>query len=111
MNYLLNSSFGNLLTYRGDCFGFLFNLIQIQELKMNEPNRAVLLAVSDLKKIAEVLRKNQEFQLAELIEDYINLPPSNKCCESNADDLNRIIRNTITVGDLMRLILKLFGDF
>lgn len=80
-------------------------------MKMNNPNRAILLAVSDLKKIAEVLRKNKEFQLAELIEDYINLPPSRNCCESKADDLNRIIRNTITVADLMRLLMKLLGDF
>lgn len=77
---------------------------------MNEPNRAVLLAVSDLKKIAEVLKKNEEFELAQLIEEYINLPPSNNCCESKTDEMNRIIRNTITVADLMRLLLKLFSD-
>jgi len=77
---------------------------------MNQQNQAVLLAVSDLKKIAEVLRKNEEFQLAELIEDYINLPPSSNCGESKADEQNRIIRNTITVADLMRLLLKLFFD-
>ena len=40
---------------------------------MNNPNRAILLAVSDLKKIAEALRTNKEYELAELVEDYINL--------------------------------------
>lgn len=80
-------------------------------MNMKEQNQVVLLAVSDLKKIAEVLRKNQEFQLAELVENYINLPPSSNCCESKADEMNRYIRNTITVADLMRLLLKLFGDF
>ena len=43
---------------------------------MNNPNRAILLAVSDLKKIAEALRTNKEYELAELVEDYINLSPS-----------------------------------
>jgi hypothetical protein len=79
-------------------------------MNMNKPNRAVLLAVSDLKKIAEVLRKNEEFQLAELIEDYINLPPSCDSSKSKSDDLNRIIRNTITIADLMRLLMKFFHD-
>ena len=34
---------------------------------MNNPNRAILLAVSDLKKIAEALRKNEEHELAEKV--------------------------------------------
>lgn len=77
---------------------------------MNEPNRAILLAVSDLKKIAEALRKNKEHELAELVEDYINLPPSNDSSKSPSDDLNRIIKNSITILDLMRLLMKLFND-
>lgn len=77
---------------------------------MNEQNRAVLLAVSDLKKIAEVLRKNKEFQLAELIEDYINLPSSNKSDKDKSDDLNRMIRNGITIADFIRLLAKFFND-
>lgn len=109
--YFLDSSFGNLLTYRGDCFGFLFNLSIRKGMIMKEQNQAVLLAVSDLKKIAEVLRKNQELQLAELVEEYINLPPPSTPCESKADELNRYIRSTTTVADLMRLLLELFGNF
>ena len=77
---------------------------------MNNPNRAILLAVSDLKKIAEALRKNKEYELAELVEDYINLPPSNDSSKSQSDDLNRIIRNGTTVLDLIRLLAKLFID-
>lgn len=77
---------------------------------MNNPNRAILLAVSDLKKIAEALRKNEEHELAELVEDYINLPTSNDSSKSQSDDLNRIIRNGTTVLDLMRLLAKLFID-
>ncbi|MEL4296822.1 hypothetical protein [Acinetobacter ursingii] len=78
---------------------------------MNEQNRAILLAVNDLKKIAEVLRKNKEFQLAELIEDYINLPSSNNSNKDKSDDLNRMIRNGITVADFIRLLAKFFNDF
>jgi hypothetical protein len=78
---------------------------------MNNPNRAILLAVSDLKKIAEALRKNEEHELAELVEDYINLPPSSDSSTSQSDDLNRIIRSGTTVLDLMRLLAKLFIDF
>jgi hypothetical protein len=77
---------------------------------MNNPNRAILLAVSDLKKIAEALRKNEEHELAELVEDYINLPTSNDSSKSQSDDLNRIIRNGTTVLDLMRVLAKLFID-
>jgi hypothetical protein len=77
---------------------------------MNNPNRAILLAVSDLKKIAEALRKNKEHELAELVEDYINLPTSNDSSKSQSDDLNRIIRNGTTVLDLIRLLAKLFID-
>ncbi|HIQ27613.1 MAG TPA: hypothetical protein EYH42_03850 [Sulfurovum sp.] len=77
---------------------------------MNNPNRAILLAVSDLKKIAEALRKNEEHELAELVEDYINLPTSNDSSKSQSDDLNRIIRNGTTVLDLIRLLAKLFID-
>ena len=77
---------------------------------MNKPNRAILLAVSDLKKIAEALRKNEEHELAELVEDYINLPTSNDSSKSQSDDLNRIIRNGTTILDLMRLLAKLFSD-
>ena len=78
---------------------------------MKEQNQAVLLAVSDLKKIAEVLRKNQEFQLAQLVEDYINLSPSTNCYKSNDDDAYRIIKYSTTVIDLMNLLAKLLGDF
>ena len=77
---------------------------------MNNPNRAILLAVSDLKKIAEALRTNKEYELAELVEDYINLPPSNDSSKSQSDDLNRIIRNGTTILDLMRLLAKLYSD-
>ena len=77
---------------------------------MNKPNRAILLAVSDLKKIAEALRKNKEYELAELVEDYINLSPSSDSSKSQSDDLNRIIRNGTTILDLMRLLAKLFSD-
>lgn len=78
---------------------------------MSEQNQVILLAVSDLKKIAEVLRKHEEIQLAELVEEYINLPPPSNSCESKADELNRYIRSTTTVADLMRLLLELFGNF
>ena len=77
---------------------------------MNNPNRAILLAVSDLKKIAEALRKNEEHELAELVEDYRNLPTSSDSSKSQSDDLNRIIRNGTTVLDLIRLLAKLFID-
>ena len=77
---------------------------------MNNPNRAILLAVSDLKKIAEAVRTNKEYELAELVEDYINLPTSNDSSKSQSDDLNRIIRNGTTILDLMRLLAKLFSD-
>ena len=75
---------------------------------MNNPNRAILLAVSDLKKIAEALRTNKEYELAELVEDYINLSPSSDSSKSQSDDLNSIIRNGTTILDLMRVLAKLF---
>lgn len=78
---------------------------------MSEQNRVIRLAVNDLKKIAEVLRKNEEIQLAELVEEYINLPPPSNSCESKVDELNRYIRSTTTVADLMQLLLELFGNF
>ena len=77
---------------------------------MNKPNRAILLAVSDLKKIAEALRTNKEYELAELVEDYINLSPSSDSSKSQSDDLNSIIRNGTTILDLMRVLAKLFID-
>ncbi|MFH7055326.1 hypothetical protein ACHV9U_18325 [Acinetobacter johnsonii] len=77
---------------------------------MNNPNRAILLAVSDLKKIAEALRTNKEYELAELVEDYINLSPSSDSSKSQSDDLNSIIRNGTTILDLMRVLAKLFID-
>ena len=77
---------------------------------MNNPNRAILLAVSDLNKIAEALRTNKEYELAELVEDYINLSPSSDSSKSQSDDLNSIIRNGTTILDLMRVLAKLFID-
>ena len=40
---------------------------------MNVEQETILLAVNDLKKIAEVLRKHKEFQLVEIIDEYIKI--------------------------------------
>jgi len=80
---------------------------------MNVEQETILLAVNDLKKIAEVLRKHKEFQLAEIIDEYIK---NSSVLESpsNQDfpvDLHKFVNTSFNLLKLMEILEKIFNDF
>lgn len=80
---------------------------------MNVEQETILLAVNDLKKIAEVLRKHKEFQLAEIIDEYIK---NSSVLEnpSNQDfpvDLYKVVNTSFNLLKLMEILEKVFNDF
>ncbi|EGY5282658.1 hypothetical protein ACEWUY_002191 [Acinetobacter baumannii] len=80
---------------------------------MNVEQETILLAVNDLKKIAEVLRKHKEFQLAEIIDEYIK---NSSALEnpSNQDfpvDLYKVVNTSFNLLKLMEILEKVFNDF
>lgn len=74
---------------------------------MNVEQETILLAVDDLKKIAEVLRKHKEFQLAEEIEEYLEI--SSK--RSSVIDLNKIANASLNVLRIIEVLGKIISDF
>ncbi|MDC5255059.1 hypothetical protein OHW91_13650 [Acinetobacter baumannii] len=80
---------------------------------MNVEQETILLAVNDLKKIAEVLRKHKEFQLAEIIDEYIKNSPVLES-PSNQDfpvDLHTVVNTSFNLLKLMEILEKIFNDF
>lgn len=80
---------------------------------MNVEQETILLAVNDLKKIAEVLRKHKEFQLAKIIDEYIKNSsvlenPSN---QDFAVDLHKVVNTSFNLLKLMEILEKIFNDF
>lgn len=80
---------------------------------MNVEQETILLAVNDLKKITEVLRKHKEFQLAEIIDEYIK---NSSVLESpsNQDfpvDLHTVVNTSFYLLKLMEILEKIFNDF
>jgi len=80
---------------------------------MNVEQETILLAVNDLKKIAEVLRKHKEFQLAKIIDEYIK---NSSVLEnpSNQDfpvDLHKVVNTSFNLLKLMEILEKIFNDF